>query len=719
MKTRHSSRILTVVFLATMLAGGFLPCRAGFLLMQYEYQRALRQRKSVGKDILQAGESYYQERNYQEAIPFLCAYMQQYGGWELSNEMIFMTEAQRAEYWEKEKKPFTEYVPALAYMTRADSLVAETYNCALLSKGCLLNTSTTMRKYILESGDAALKEVYDSYTRLKNQYNRLLANHTEQQEAALDTLGCFVDSLGGILKEKIPTGRFAVLLNLQWTDIQESLGEDEAAIEFIDFPTPEGKTVYAALLVRRGFTAPVMEPLFSADELTLSGGYPYVDQSLAYQKIWKKLVPRLYGVSNVYFSPTGILHKIPLEYLPDEQALPVNWLFNLYRLSSTRELLTARASKKADMKTVLYGGLNYTMTGAPRTQAAAPRGGEQSAALLRTVGKLRGAIKLLPDLPRTYNEVLAISDGLRERGVGCQLYSGDEGTERSFRSLDGKSVDIIHIATHGFYLPADSATGQAADPSGELTAEDQVMLQSGIFMAGANQTLRKGNVPYGDTANDGVMTAKEVSQLDLSHTDLVTLSACETALGEIGSDGVFGLQRGFKKAGVQSEIVSLWPVDDEATSVFMTSFYKYYLASNSKYRALKLAQQALCRYHSGKYNEQRYWGAFILIDGMDFTEEQTQRKAALVDSIYKEHTSLKIHKQASERLQKLTERLKLKAKSLIDAANDSTQAEADKQAELELENTLIEMWKARRKTQKQPLDAKSIEEGMQKYGLKP
>ena len=115
--------------------------------------------------------------------------------------------------------------------------------------------------------------------------------------------------------------------------------------------------------------------------------------------------------------------------------------------------------------------------------------------------------------------------------------------------------------------------------------------------------------------DDGILTAKEVSKLDLSGLELLVLSACETGLGEISDDGVFGLQRGFKKAGAQTIVMSLWKVDDEATQKLMTEFYKNYLSGKSKHESLLKAQKTV-RETPG-WEDPEFWAGFILLDGLN------------------------------------------------------------------------------------------------------
>ena len=121
-----------------------------------------------------------------------------------------------------------------------------------------------------------------------------------------------------------------------------------------------------------------------------------------------------------------------------------------------------------------------------------------------------------------------------------------------------------------------------------------------------------------EKVDDGILTAREVSRLDLTSISLVTLSACETALGKVTGEGVFGLQRGFKKAGANSILMSLWKVDDEATCLLMTEFYKNWIGEGkSKHDALELAKQTVRSHKEKGWNDPKYWAAFILLDALD------------------------------------------------------------------------------------------------------
>ncbi len=134
------------------------------------------------------------------------------------------------------------------------------------------------------------------------------------------------------------------------------------------------------------------------------------------------------------------------------------------------------------------------------------------------------------------------------------------------------------------------------------------MFRSGLVLAGGNLTWR-GEEPAAGR-EDGILTAYEIAQLDLSSTEIVVLSACETGLGDVeGSEGVIGLQRAFRLAGVKQMVMSLWRVPDEATTKLMTLFYNNWLSGQSPHEALRKAQLKMKQEYSPFY-----WAAFVVVE---------------------------------------------------------------------------------------------------------
>jgi CHAT domain-containing protein len=185
------------------------------------------------------------------------------------------------------------------------------------------------------------------------------------------------------------------------------------------------------------------------------------------------------------------------------------------------------------------------------------------------------------------------------------------------------SPGILHIATHGFFLPNQDSNPNKIKRSNLMEIEmakendsmlnrlsrqnlENPMLRSGLALDGANTWLQNGPLPA--EAEDGILTAEDVSGMDLSNTELVVLSACDTGLGDIlTGEGVFGLRRAFVLAGAQTLVMSLWKVPDQQTKELMLDFYKHLLSGKGRAEALRKAQLAMKQ----KYQDPYYWGAFI------------------------------------------------------------------------------------------------------------
>jgi CHAT domain-containing protein len=194
--------------------------------------------------------------------------------------------------------------------------------------------------------------------------------------------------------------------------------------------------------------------------------------------------------------------------------------------------------------------------------------------------------------------------------MGVQVLTDHQATEQAFRSL-APSSRLLHLATHGFFLGGDCARslpGDDADATG-LAAENPLLL-SGLALAGAN--LREH---AGPDEEDGILTAEEIASLDLSGVEWAVLSACDTGVGEVrAGEGVFGLRRAFQVAGARTLIMSLWPVEDEATRAWMRELYtKRFVNGMTTIDSVHEASLALLeqRREAGLSTHPFYWAGFI------------------------------------------------------------------------------------------------------------
>ena len=543
----------------------------------------------------------------------------------------YLSQSQRSLFWDKYKNDFAKEIAQQTRVLSDDKpFLCASYDAALFSKGLLLNAETEMRRLILESGDEAALALYDRLHMERLQLDRILEMPVAERPMPADSLANVCETLERELQQKSKAfGDYTKNLSINWKDVQSALGKNDIAIEFLEIPVAEDTTLFCALTVRPGYDAPHFVELFDLKDLhalkakydgrSNPNGQIYSDKEL-YNLVWEPLASELGGVRNIYFGPSGELYQTAIEYADNGKG-PFNTRKKIYRLSSTRQLAVDRGEAERS-RSAVFGGLKYGAS--EEVLLADSRKYTQRSVsddVFFSVDSLdirgAGGGLMVADLPGTESEAREIDALLRQSGLDNTLRMGEEGTEASFKDLSGRRENIIHVATHGFYWNGRQARffgerlGRNVDDGG--VHEDASMTRSGLLFAGANNTLRGREKQEG--VEDGILTAKEIAQLDFRGTDLLVLSACQTGLGEVSGEGVFGLQRGFKKAGVNTILMSLWEVDDEATRLLMTSFYKELAKGRSKSDALKAAQKAVKNYKEKDFSSPYYWAAFILLDG--------------------------------------------------------------------------------------------------------
>ena len=583
------------------------------------------------------------------------------------DDFSYLTHLSRIRYWNMYSPYFQYQLPVLSLILKSyPSFLQTAFDGILFSKGLLLNAETGLRDLILESGDKDVLDLYDRFARNKQKLSTEYEKPVAERQMPVDSLETVCDELERALMQKSKVfGDYTRNLRIKWTDVQSKLDEDDIAIEFIKVPMTKESIKYCALTIRKGYDAPHFVELFELKDFKAlsktSGTNTIYGNPELYNLVWKPLEKEIGECGNIYFSTSGVLYQTAIEYA-DNGAGPLSEQKNIYRLSSTRQLATIK--EKSEVKTAsIYGGLQY---GAPMETLVADSRRYPSRSIdddsvfcvdslgLRGLGDGLGA----NDLPATLTEASDIAGTMDKASYEETLTTGEEGTETSFKALSGQRRRIIHVATHGFYWTGDEAqkVGQflgrqelLGSTDDTKVKEDKSLSRSGLLFAGANNALRKGYEKK-DGVDDGILTAKEIARMDLRGTDLVVLSACQTGLGEVSGEGVFGLQRGFKKAGVNTLLMSLWKVDDEATSMLMKEFYNNSLTKGmdlqrSLYEAQKAVREYECEVEVGdidgnelftdrlngnsekeaepgkvkvrKFQNPRYWAGFVLLDAMN------------------------------------------------------------------------------------------------------
>jgi len=581
---------------------------------------------------------YFSSDNQPDSASFYALKATNFYSKSILNTFADLTSSERDLFWLRVKPWFTRTLPQLVWQAPSDGMVSSAYNATLLAKGLLLNSELEMANLLMESGDTLL---IDAYHQL--QYNQALLTHQYALPKSKRTIN--TDSLQAVItkqerrlvKKSKTYGNYTKPLRIDWERIHRQLHPGDIAVEFLCFSNTKGEEQYAAIVLTREMRKPTFVPLMIGEQLSSIRTKDIYTTNKVTQLVWQPLAPYLEKAHNVYFSPAGELYNIGIESLPhweESQGLLMDhWLF--YRLSSTREIALAREHTKVSYSdAAIYGGVNYDSNLDNDTSADDPQASK----------KLKGGAKYLPG---TRKEVEDISHMVSDNELSINLHTKGDASEKSFKHLSGHAPTIIHIATHGFYWTDSEVREGGMDDRlmflstyGNMDDADKALTRSGLLLAGANHTLTGDNNLQ--TTEDGVLTAKEISMLDLRGVDLLVLSACQTGLGKITGDGVFGLQRGFKKAGANAILMSLWKVDDHATRLLMNNFYKYLMDGVDKHEALRRAQTDLrtmeveveSRTSSRRaisirakrnrttamkrpYTDPYYWAAFILLDGME------------------------------------------------------------------------------------------------------
>lgn len=540
---------------------------------------------------------------------------------------------QRTLNWTNYSYLFTDYYPNLFYKSNRHQAADIYDNAALFAKSLLLTTEMEINRLIQESGDQESLDILENLRSKRLLLQKLYETPISERYVNVDSIANEADLLEKtlVMRSKV-YGDFEQRFKTTWKDIQNVLAVDEIAVEFLSFNLiGTDSTMVAALTLKKDDIEPNFIPLFELRQLLELVDTEYFICPELTDLVWKPLQNELHGIRRIYFSPAGVLHRIGIDYLPGMEE------YEMFRLSTTREIIDMKEKTVSHQKdktmAVLYGGVDYEASEVSdsdtSTQVIANVLSDDTSRQL-SLSFHRAFIDSLDlrsmtagYLPNTLTEVKNISAMLEKSKYPTVVHVGMKATETSVKSLSTKAPSILHISTHGFYYTEKQARKEnrprflGIDEEQIINVEDKMLTRSGLLMAGANHSLKGEDVPM--DVDDGILTALEISRLDLRGVDLVVLSACETGNGDImQGEGVFGLQRAFKKAGAQTILMSLWKVADIPTEMLMTEFYKNLCEGKSKRESLRIAQKTVREYKDSDGNslfqDPQYWAGFILLD---------------------------------------------------------------------------------------------------------
>jgi len=539
--------------------------------------------------------------------------------------------------WLHANSPKNEMLLNFPYIhhTISDSALKLIFNQQLILKSVILADTKMLLQNIQNSKDSNIQNTYSRWLGIKKQLSRQYGLPISKRNTELNNWENQAENLEKELDHMSSDFRYQQKsLHITSIDVQNKLDTNEAAIEFVRFPLYNKKwtdsIMYGAYILLKRGSAPKFIPLFEEKQLlqilNRSGGNNKVMIDLLYQGIgknnlsnslgnelyrliWQPMEPYLKGIKKIDYSPTGKLYEIAIQALPINSTTRLIDHYNLIQYTSIRQVVLEGGLNQKVMSISLFGNPKFTMDSSEIANSITIHKEEDLTAGI-FYSHPRGSSKgSWPSLPTTDIEVKKIKYLFDQNKISTTLFTQMAASEENLKALSGHSPQVLHIATHGFFLSEpDKKINKNFANENAYTLADDPLLRSGLVLAGANYAW-SGKTPV-EGAEDGIVTAYEISQLDLSNTELVVLSACETALGDVkGTEGVFGLQRAFKMAGVKKLIVSLWQVPDKETAELMTAFYSYWMNGKTINDAFAQAQADMRK----KYPPY-YWAAFVLVE---------------------------------------------------------------------------------------------------------
>ena len=545
----------------------------------------------------------------------------------LSSILLTYPESEWEYYWSQNSLILEMVTNAVSWKYQTPELLRKAYDITLFTKSMMMRLSKVLSDFAKNSPSNEIKDKYALLLELKKVITT--------KGISTDSVTAFQEKLNTLERDLIMSiNNYTEIFDdskITCENIRKKLKHGEVAIEFVLLPEfQSGKEMilyYGALIERPEYKHPVFVKLCEFDSFNdvldkhdlsdnefVDSLYSLHNKSL-YDLIFRPLKKYLHEGETIYFSPVSSLHKVNL------QAISVNGQrlmdkYTLVEVLSTARILenTKQEHQERLFDAFLIGGVDYNEALEDMSIEALNYTRYNIKPYFTTRSNNRGTWEPIPE---TFIEAQLIDSILTREKVKCVFLSGGKANEEAFKKLDGNSPDIIHFATHGFfYEEKNDASTQFFNNTNSYTNKRLPMQFSGLLLAGANNAWL-GNLSL-TNIEDGILTAEEISQMDLSGTKIVVLSACDSGLGKVDDvDGVFGLQRGFKMAGVDTIVMSLWKVSDDATKILMVEFYRNLISGKKKYQSLTDAQEYLRKVENGKYDKPEYWAPFIMLDGLD------------------------------------------------------------------------------------------------------
>lgn len=531
----------------------------------------------------------------------------------MKQRIPYMSSTEREGLWESLSSLFTMMTPyALEAKQMQTIFTKNCYDALVMSKSFLLESERSMYDVIKRKGTAEDMHDYTMLACMNNQVKVWEKDYKANADSILN-LSRKVTRLENQLANRCKGYSDGTdFMNVDYDAVKQALGPNEMLIDFTDYISQSQGRKYAAYIINKVQDYPQLKALFAERQIDSLGivrpdMYYSEDYSEEVLKLlWEPLKENVSEGATIYYVPSQLLFQISLESLPMPDGSLLGSHYHFVRLSSARELVKMKSNDSGSSRentAVLYGGLQYDMETTAMTEESKKYDLSNLLVMRREIAR---GDSIYHELQGTKEEILKIENVLKRNKWNVTSYMGTNGTEESFLNMHGKSPRLLHLATHGFYYSPSKA-----EKVDYLKGYTDAMSLSGLVLAGGNAAWLGKQLPNGVLG--GILTANDIARLDLNNTDMAVLSACQTGQGKATAEGLYGLQRAFKKAGVGTIVMSLWSVSDMTTSEFMIAFYKCLADKNNAWNKRKAFEQAK-EIIRKKYPDPFRWAAFVMLD---------------------------------------------------------------------------------------------------------
>lgn len=561
---------------------------------------------------------------------------------QLSKDLIiksltYMTESELENYL-NDFKIAQDLASSLLYKHDSKKLIELCLNNQLFYNNLLLRSRLKVNE--LESTDSlvlsTIQEFKITSRNLAKQYSLPVTQRKGLQELE-DKYNTLEKQL---IKSNFLTSQRKLFQN--WKNLSNKLKPNEIIILYNKFRIQEQRefndTYYAAFILKSNAELPefvllckdtIFDSLLNSNSTSpeIYQKFIYNDfrnnQNMIYSSFFQPIEKYLIGVNTVWYVPAGNLHKISIPSLRiDRNGMLLGEKYKMVLINDFANWNKEHFATNKFTNITIFGDVEYNLDTSKVSKDLITS--NFSEITIDSKHSLKNSIEYKTVKSRAIKnnawEVLQFSEVelnqinniAKNASIQAQVYQKENASEEIIKSIGSSknSPRILHFCTHGFFFPTKGDSIKHEDHQFKLSINP--MLRSGLILAGANYRWKNG-IPYMNM-EDGVLTSYEIANMNLKNTELVVLSACETGLGDISdSEGVYGLQRAFKIAGAKNILMSLWNVDDEATSVLMYEFYTNLLIKHSSIsESLQLAQQYIRT--QTKFRDPYFWAGWVLLE---------------------------------------------------------------------------------------------------------